>query len=65
MPALRARTRDLMLMARRAQGQGLMEYGLIISLISIFCIVSLFLFGTSFASLLGNTSGLASIINNP
>lgn len=65
MPAVGARMCDLMLVARRAQGQGLMEYGLIISLISIFAIVSLFLFGTSFASLLGNASGLASIINNP
>jgi hypothetical protein len=41
----------------RARGQGLLEYALIISFISLFCIVSLVLFGTSFASLLGNTQG--------
>jgi hypothetical protein len=65
MAAVGARMCEVMLVARRAQGQGLMEYGLIISLISVFAIASLFLFGTSFASLLGNTGGLASIINNP
>ncbi len=65
MQALVTRVSPLLSRSDRQAGQGLMEYGLILSLVSIFCILSLFLFGSSFASLLGNAGGLASYITNP
>jgi|GraSoiStandDraft_15_1057317.scaffolds.fasta_scaffold1462107_2 Flp pilus assembly pilin Flp len=40
---------------RRSSGQGLIEYGLILSLISVFAILSLWFFGSSFASMLSNS----------
>jgi len=52
--------------SERTRGQGLLEYALILSFISLFAIVGLVLFGQSFASLLGNTSGgISSCITDP
>ncbi|GEM_PF-7112413 len=49
--------------SERRPAQGLMEYGLILALVSLFAVVALTLFGLSFATLLSNTTSLASLIN--
>ena len=50
---------------RDAKGQGLVEYGLIISLISVFAILSLAFFGSEFFSMLNSTTGLSTCLQNP
>ena len=44
------------LMVREDDGQGLVEYGLIIAFVAVACVVALTALGTSISSLLGGIS---------
>jgi Flp pilus assembly pilin Flp len=45
------------LIVPREQGQGLVEYGLIISLMAVIAIAGMTIFGTTVSSLLSNLGG--------
>jgi pilus assembly protein Flp/PilA len=53
----RSEKENPMHMQNRSQGQGLVEYGLIIALVAVLAIAGLVIFGPAISSLLANLGG--------